>query len=90
MRVAVLLTTVAGVPLNWTLVAPVKSRPVMVTDVPTGPRGGVKSSIRGAPGISTLNWVVLLTVPSGVVTRIGPVVAPAGTVAHNSVSDATV
>jgi hypothetical protein len=38
------------VPLNFTSVAPVKPEPLMVTDVPTGPEGGVKSVMAGWGG----------------------------------------
>ena len=71
---------VALVPLNVTAVAPVKLLPVIVTLVPTGPLAGVKLVIVGALAV-TVNAVALVAVPPGVVTRMGPVVAPAGTVA---------
>jgi hypothetical protein len=63
----------APTPLNVTLVAPVKPLPVIVTVVPTGPATGEN-------GI-TVKTVVLVKVPAGVVTAIGPVAAPEGTVA---------
>ena len=68
---------VAGVPLNATVVAPVKFKPVIVTFVPTGPLVGVKLVIVGA----TVNVLALVVVPPGVVTLSVPVVAPVGTVA---------
>ena len=67
----------AGVPLNVTLVAPVKFAPLMVTLAPTPPWAGVKLVIRGA----TVKLVALVTVPAGVVTLSVPLVALAGTVA---------
>ena len=69
----------AAVPLNVTAVAPVKFVPLIVTLVPTGPLVGVKLAIVGAG--TTVNALALVAVPPGVVTRSGPVVAPAGTVA---------
>ena len=52
--------------------------PLMVTLVPTGPLVGVKLVIAGG---LTVNALALVAVPPGVVTLIGPVVAPAGAVA---------
>ena len=66
-------------PLNVTAVAPVKSVPLMVTLIPTGPIGGVKLVIVG--GLITVKVPALVAVPPGVVTLIVPVVTPAGTVA---------
>ena len=66
-------------PLNNTAVAPVKFVPPIVTLAPTGPLVGVTLAIVGA-GI-TVKLVALVAVPPGVLTRTGPVVAPAGTVA---------
>src|SRR5271170_1884036 len=37
----------ADIPLKVTLVAPLKVVPVIVTDVPTGPLGGVKLLMKG-------------------------------------------
>ena len=70
---------VALVPLNFTDVAPVKFVPLMVTLVPTGPLVGEKLVMVG--GLVTVKLLLLVAVPSGVVTLTGPVVAPAGTVA---------
>jgi len=64
---------------NITLVAPVKFVPLIVTCVPTGPLAGVKLAIVG--GGITAKLVPLVAKPPGVVTVIGPEVAPAGTVA---------
>ena len=69
----------ALVPLNATAVAPVKFVPLIVTLAPTNPLVGVKLVIAG-PAVS-VNALALVAVPPGVVTPMGPVVAPAGTVA---------
>jgi hypothetical protein len=66
----------AAVPLKLTAVAPVKLAPLIVTAVPAGPLTGVKLAIAGA----AVKLDALVAVPPGVVTLIGPVVAPAGTV----------
>src|SRR5213595_2179662 len=78
----------ALVPLNSTALAPVKLVPLMVTLVPTGPLLGVKLEIVG--GLMTVKLAALLAVPSEVVTLIGPLVAPAGTVAVIAVAEPTV
>ena len=70
----------ADVPLNRTLVAPVKWLPLMVTEVPTTPLDGEKLLIVGADPPVTVKFGALVAVPDGVVTVILPVVAPAGTV----------
>lgn len=67
---------VASAPLNETAVTPVKFVPVIVTDVPTGPLAGVKEDMAGV----TVKRVVVTKGPSGVVTVMRPVAAPAGTV----------
>jgi hypothetical protein len=64
----------------FTVVAPVKFVPVIVTDVPTGPLWGVKLVMVG--GDITVKSVLLVAVPPGVVTATRPVVAPEGTVAR--------
>ena len=83
------LTTKLGsaVPLNVTLVAPVKLLPWMSTLVPTGPLVGANELSLGA-GVVTVNCAVAL--PSGVVMLIGPLVASAGTVRWRVESDSTV
>jgi len=53
----------------------------MVTTVPTGPLVGENEVMVGAGGVVTVKSLVLVAVPSGVVTLIGPVVAPHGAVA---------
>src|SRR6476661_853918 len=58
-------------------VTPVKVVPVIVTPVPTGPVAGAKEVMAGV----TVKRVVVTKGPlPGVVTVMGPVVAPAGTV----------
>src|SRR5262249_25535899 len=69
----------AAVPLNVTDVAPVKFAPVTVTTVATGPLVGVKLERVGAA--MTVKLLPLVAVPPEVVTVIGPLVAPEGTVA---------
>ena len=72
----------ALVPLKVTAVAPVRLVPVMTTLVPTGPLAGEKLVIVGGCAAAvTVKLLALVAVPPGVVTAIGPVVAPAGTVA---------
>ena len=72
------VTLVAGTPLNCTL-APIKLLPVIVTCVPIQPLVGLKKVMLGGGGV-TLNELVLTTVPQGVMTLMGPSVAPVGTV----------
>src|SRR5438552_16454597 len=86
--VAELTVKLALVPLNRTALAPVKLVPLMVTLVPTGPLVGVKLEIVG--GFTTVKLPALLAVPAEVVTLIGPVVAPVGTVAVIVVAEFTV
>ena len=74
------INVVAVFPLNLALVTPVKFVPRIVTDVPTGPLVGVNEVIVGTPGVA-VKFVALVAVPPGVVTAIGPVVAPVGTTA---------
>jgi hypothetical protein len=75
--------------LKVTAVAPLRFVPLIVTMVPTGPLVGVKLVMVGA-GVVTVKLVVLLTVPPDVVTLMGPVVAPLGTVAEIEVEEVTV
>lgn len=68
---------VATLPPNATPLASVKFVPVIVTPVPTVPLAGVKEVMAGV----TVKRVVVFKGPlPGVVTVMGPVVAPAGTV----------
>ena len=69
---------VALLPWTVTVVAPVKLVPVITTLVPTGPPAGLKLVIVGEP--MTVKLLALVAVPPGVVTAMGPVVAPEGTV----------
>src|SRR5205814_8803987 len=86
--VAELTVKLALTLLNSTAVAPLKLVPLIVTLVPTGPLLGVKLEIVG--GLMTVKLAALLAVPSEVVTLIGPLVAPAGTVAVIAVAEPTV
>src|SRR4029077_9001205 len=71
----------SSVPAKETSVAPVNPDPEMVMLAPTGPSDGEKPSIAGGcTSGTTVKSSALEAVPSGVVTEIGPVVAPAGTV----------
>ena len=79
MVVSEVTVKVALVPLNATVVAPVKLVPLIVTLVPTGPLVGEKLAIVG--GLTTVNEPALVAVPPGVVTLMVPDEAPAGTVA---------
>ena len=77
----------AETPLNDTAEAPVNPLPRIETSAPTGPRPGENPVISG--GTRTVKSKELVAVPSGVVTVIGPVVAPSGTVAVIWVSSST-
>lgn len=77
----------AFTPSNFTVIVPVKSSPVMITVVPTGPLDGVNEEIVGAHAVLTVKFVALVPVPSGLVTTILPVVAPTGTTALIRVED---
>jgi hypothetical protein len=70
-------TNVALMPLNRTDVTPAKLAPAIATLEPGMPVAGVNPVIRGA----AMKLAVLAAVPMGVATRIGPVVASAGTTA---------
>jgi hypothetical protein len=72
-----LTVNVATLPPNETAVAPVKFVPVIVTPVPTAPIVGAKEVMAG---VTVKRVVVTKGPPLGVVTVMGPVVAPAGTV----------
>jgi hypothetical protein len=79
---------VAAVVLKVTPVAPVNPVPVIVTTVPTGPWVGVNPVIV-AHDEDTVKLVSVEPVPLGVVTLIGPVVAPVGTNTSILVAEAT-
>jgi len=70
----------AVVPPKATAVVQRKFVPVSVTTVPVLPLLGVNEVMVGDGGI-TVKFVVLLPVPPGVVTLIGPLVVPAFTLA---------
>src|SRR5947207_8982910 len=79
MLVALQLVGVAAIPLNVTVLVPCdapKFAPVIVTEVPRGPKVGLRLVILG--GTITVNATGLLGTPP-TVTTILPVVAPAGT-----------
>ncbi len=77
----------AAVPLNVTAFTLMKFVPMIVTEVPTGPEVGENEAM---VGVVTVKMLGLEAVPLGVVTRMNPVVAPAGTVAVMRVEDLTV
>ena len=87
-EVAEVTVKLALTELKVTEVAPLKFVPPMVTLVPTGPLVGAKLVIVG--GSTTVNALLLLAVPPAAVTLIGPVVAPADTVARIAVAEVTV
>jgi hypothetical protein len=88
------VNVVALVVLNFTelvvkvapLTVPLKFVPVIVTDVPTGPKAGVNPVIVGAGAVTTVKFVALVFCPAVVYTWIGPVVAPVGTTAVTEVA----
>lgn len=77
----------AAVPLKFTWVAVFKLEPVIVTVVPTPPLAGENPVIDGERFVSTVNVDELVPVPPLVVTAIGPLVEPVGTVAVICVSE---
>jgi hypothetical protein len=84
MLVGVAEEVVAKATLNLVLSFAAMSKfvPVMFTGVPAAPTVGVKAVIVGVPAPdATVNELLLVAVPLGAVTLIGPVVAPLGTVA---------
>src|SRR5262249_10981864 len=70
-----------GTPPKATALAPEKFVPVITTCVPTGPLVGEKLVMVGAAAVVMVKLFALAPVPPGVVTVIGPVVAPPGTIA---------
>src|SRR5581483_8511549 len=75
--VAELITNEALTPLNVTSVVWVSPVPVITTGVPTVPLVGLNPTIVGP----TLKTVLLVRVPTSVVTVTGPVVPVTGTIA---------
>jgi hypothetical protein len=81
-NVAVTLLKVTPVVVKLApLTVPLKFVPVIVTDVPVGPKAGANEVIVGAGAVTTVKLVALVFCPAAVYTWIGPVVAPAGTTA---------
>ena len=76
----------ASAPWNLTLVTPVKFTPRITTVNPTGAWRGTKLRMVGA----TMKALSLVPEPWSVVTWIGPVRAPGGTVATITESEGTV
>ena len=89
--VVVAVVTVAGIPLNTTVLfagTALKLVPVIVTAVPDGPYAGVKLVIVG--GVVTVKLLALVAVCDPTLIVIGPVLAPGGTLAVSCVIDAAV
>ncbi len=84
--VSVPAAKVADTPPKVTAVVPVKPVPVSVTAVPTGPTRGLKPVSVGAGEGLTVKAVAEVAVPPAVLRAMGPVRAPAGTVACTWVS----
>src|SRR3990170_3070578 len=73
----------ARMPLKATALVLVKLLPARVTSVPTGPLEGEKLAMKGGPTkMIMVKAVAEEPVPLGVVTEMGPPVAPPGTVAR--------
>jgi hypothetical protein len=86
-NVAVTLLKVTPVVVKFApLTVPLKFVPVIVTDVPAGPKAGVNEVIVGAGAVTTVKLVALVRCPAAVYTWIGPVVAPVGTTAVTEVA----
>src|SRR5207253_2247006 len=83
-----LTVNVALVPLNLTAVAPMKLSPVMMIELPTVPLAGTEVMLGGCAA-NGVKFDALVAVPLGVATKIGPVVAPAGTTAVICVAEST-
>src|SRR5215210_4152116 len=82
---------VASAPLKRTAVAPARLLPLMLTRVPGPPLAGEKLAMTGtAIGTVTEKTPVLVAVPAGVTTVIGPAPALAGACAVIRVLDCTV
>jgi hypothetical protein len=84
-----LTANTAETPPQRTSVAPLKSEPWTITVVPGLPDVGEKEEIVGGVPVTVKSWA-LVPVPSGVETLMGPVRAPAGTVARTCVSESKV
>src|ERR1051326_4743286 len=79
----IIVKSVLAAPPNTTPVAPLNLVPVIDTLVPPLPNPGENVAIVGG----TKKFVVVVLVPAGVVSVIGPLEAFAGTVAWTSVSE---
>jgi hypothetical protein len=77
-------STLAEAPLNLTD-AELRCEPLIVTVAPLAPLVGENDETVG--GAKTVRVALDVTVPEGVVTEIGPLVAPAGTTAVSCVSE---
>jgi len=88
--VAEFTTNVAPTAPNCTDVVQPKFVPVMTTLDPTAPLVGRNDEIVGTPAAATMKFVVLIVLPVGASTEIGPLAAPAGTVGVIDVFEATV
>lgn len=78
-------STCAGTPLKRTVGEPPMFEPLIVTVVPVAPLVGENEDTVGEARIVTI--VLEVTLPCGVVTETGPLVAPAGTTAVSDVSE---
>ena len=83
---------VIGISPSVTPVAPVKLVPEIVTFVPTAPLPGENDVIVGGGPIGgmTVKLLVLVAIPAGFATAIGPVSAPPGTVALICVAESII
>jgi hypothetical protein len=79
-RVTLATENVAETPLNLTALTLENPVPLIPTAVPTPPLVGVKLVMVSPFPCVTTKLALLVPVPAAVVTEIGPVVAPAGTV----------
>jgi hypothetical protein len=91
MRPADCTVKVVETPPSVTELTLVKPEPVIRMLAPVAPKPGEKPVIFGAPpDVVTVKLAELVPVPFGVVTLIGPLVAPLGTVALTLVSELNV
>jgi hypothetical protein len=89
--VALFVVIDAVVPLNFTDVAPVRFVPVMVTEVPTGPVGGVNDVMVGLAQLPpTAKLPPLWADVTLLVTVSVPLTAAAGTAARTWVLESTI
>ena len=78
-----------GMPLMSTALAPVKFVPLMTTLAPGAPLVGVRPAMVGAALAVTVKLELLVTMLPAETTVIGPLVAPAGTMARIGAIDNT-